>query len=230
MSRSRSFLVGTICAMSAFGPSLVYAQQYPPPPPPPPEAQPPPPGYPPPPPPGYPPPPPGYPPPPPGYPPPPPGYQQPPPGYPPPPQYYAPPPPQYYAPPVERPPSNGVGTFVTGLIMFPLGIVLVGTSVILWNDSAVCTSNVFGSCNNRQSSDVAGAVVMDVFGSAMIVMGAIFIPVGIVQMAKFSAWKKRQMGGPPPQAGLFNLGHGVTLTPSLGAASSGGRAGLTFHF
>lgn len=212
MKRLSSLLVGAVCAMLAFGPSLSYAQEYPPPPPPP--------GYPPP------PPPPGYPPPPPqGYPPPPPeGYP------PPPPQYYAPPPPNMYPPPpqVERQPPNGLGLLITGAVMFPVGVILLGTSVILWDDS-VCVSNTFGGCGSSTGL-VAGAATMDVFGSAMVVLGAIFIPVGIVQMAKYGRWKKSHMGGPPPQAGTFNLGHGWAVTPSITGGANGGRAGLSFSF
>jgi hypothetical protein len=200
--------------MLAFGPSLSYAQEYPPPPPPP--------GYPPP------PPPPGYPPPP---PPPPEGY--------PPPQYYAPPPPQYYAPPPPKPPSNGVGDLIVGCIFLPVGVIFIGASVVLWDDCGRGGAACFDS-RNVFFGEAVGAIVLDIFGSAMFVVGAIEIPVGIVKMAKYNRWKREHMGQPqqpgmpppppPPQAGLFNLGHGVTMSPTFSSSSAGATTGLKFRF
>jgi hypothetical protein len=212
MNRLSSLVVGALCAMIALGPTALHAQEYPPPPP----------GYPPP------PPPPGYPPPPPeGYPPPPP------PGYAPPPNYYAPPPPQYYAPPPPKPPSSGVGDLIVGCIFLPLGVIFIGSSVVLWNDCERGGPGCFDS-RNVFFGEAVGAIVLDIFGSAMFVVGAIEIPVGIVKMSKYSRWKREhqgQPGGPPPpQAGLFNLGHGVTMTPTFSSSSSGGTGGFKFRF
>jgi hypothetical protein len=152
----------------------------------------------------------------------------------PPPQYppayaqpqYAPPqyaPPGYAQPmytPPPRPPGTGVGEVVFGFIILGLGVALIGTSVMVW-DNANQAHNY-----DTQFSNTVGGVVLDVFGVSFFVVGAVLIPVGFVKAAKHSRWLKQQQ----QRAGLIDLGHGVSLTPSLAATSDGGRAGLKFSF
>lgn len=205
MTRLSALLGGVCIAALALGPGLAYAQEPPPPPeaPPPPQA-----------PPGYQQAPPGYQPPPPGYPPPPP------PGYaPPPPVYYA-PPPVYYAPPPPPPrhPSNGVAELIVGSIFLPIGIALLAGSVPLWNDCNLDGRGCFAA-GNAYASEAWGALTMDVFGAGMTVLGAILLPVGIVNMVKYSRWKKEHH--------LAWLDH---VTPLAKAGPQGGSLGLRVSF
>lgn len=147
--------------------------------------------------------------------PPPPGYGQ--------PTYYAPPQHPVFVPP-PRPPSTGVGELVVGSIFLPVGALLIGTSFILWEDASFSTPSSFRYAN------AWGAVFMDIFGAAFLTMGAIFIPVGIVKMAKYSRWKREQATQQPPAAGLFHLKGGVALTPTLSASNQSGSLGFKLTF
>jgi hypothetical protein len=135
--------------------------------------------------------------------------------YAPPPPQYAPPPPQYYQqqpyqpvyvpPPPPRQPSNGLGDIIVGSIFLPMGLILLGTSTILWD-----------ACNVRTSTNIAcfdrgeawGALTMDIFGAGFLIIGAILLPIGIVKAVKYNKWKHSQ--GRP--MGLIDLGHGVGLS------------------
>jgi hypothetical protein len=182
MTRSSLVTVGVCIAAIALAPIAAQAQEAPPPPlvtappPPPPEAPPP-------------------------QPPPPPQYYQ-----PPPPQYYQPPPQPYYVQPayypVRRSPSNGVGAIVAGSILLGVGAILVGTSMILWNDACAPGRGCFDPTTSYYG-EAAGAAVMDTFGAIMFIAGAILLPVGIVQTVRYSKWKATQA----PQR--------VQLSPSL---------------
>ena len=169
----RSFIVGVCIAAIALVPIAGRAQEPPPPPPP-----------------GYAPPPP----PPPQYPPP--QYQQ-----PPPPQYYQPPPPQYYAPPPRyyvqpqfRPPSSGVGAIIVGAIFLGVGLIFVGVSIPLWGDACgvghSCLNQPFDGSNDY--ANASGALALDIVGGALFTVGAIVLPVGIVQNARFNKWRSGQ--------------------------------------
>jgi hypothetical protein len=179
------------------------------------------------PPPPQPPPPPGYYVPPPPQPPPPPGYyqQQPPPGYyqqQPPPGYYQPPPPPppyYYPPAPVRPISTGIGDIIAGFIMMPIGLIMIGVSVPLWNDCSNTRFQCFDP-NNPFYGDAWAALFLDIFGVSLAIVGTVEVAVGFVKLGRYNRWRQTH------RAGLFDLGHGVTLSPTATARS----AGLTLHF
>jgi hypothetical protein len=195
----RAFTVGVCIAMLALTPVVAQAQEGPPPPPP---------GYtPPPPPPEYQPPPPQQyqQPPPQQYQPPPQQYQQQPPPqyYQPPPQYYAPPPPAYYTARPRAAP-NGIGAIIVGSIMLGLGIILAGSSVILWDAGCGAGHVCFGTGItgvgagvdpnqvNSDNANAAGALSLDIVGGILFTVGAIVLPIGIVQAARYNGARSKQ--------------------------------------
>jgi hypothetical protein len=162
---NRSIVVAACISAIAFLPAMASAQ-YPPPPPPPPVYQPPPPQY---------------------YQPPPPQYYQ-----PPPPQYYQPPPPRYYIAPAYRPPSNGIGAIVAGSIFLGVGLVFIGVSVPLWGDACGANHTCLNNIASPDYSTAAGAVTLDVLGSVFFVLGAVLLPIGIVQASRYGRWRSTQ--------------------------------------
>jgi hypothetical protein len=116
----------------------------------------------------------------------------------------------YLPPPI----STGIGDIIVGSIFLPLGVILLGTSAILWNE---CGAN--NACFNTSdgTAQAAGATTMDVFGGMFVVMGAILLPIGIVKAVKFSRYSRGLQ-----RADAIDLGHGI----SLGSSSKG----LTLHF
>jgi hypothetical protein len=170
------------------------------------------------------------------YPPPPPS--SPPPSYPPsqyPPQYpqQYPAQPGYYPPPVyvapqSLPPPRGIGELVVGGIFFVSGIGLLAGGVVLYDDWAFyCTGTrscgttinpVLGTTSNGKDAEFGASIALLTIGSVMTVMGAIFTPVGVIKMARYSRWKREHH--------LAN----VNLQPIIAATPHAGELGFKITF
>jgi hypothetical protein len=160
------------------------------------------------------------------------GTVQPPPGYPPPPPpppptYYVPPPPQPYMPmvnPATLPPPNGVGQVIAGSVFLGVGVGLLAGGAWLYDDSAYCVATLnrcttaAGVGYTDKSVEFASGVSLLVIGSAMTVVGAIFIPVGIIKMGRYNRWKREHH--------MANL----HLEPVLAASAHAGELGFKLTF
>lgn len=148
---------------------------------------------------------------------------------PPAPQPYYQPQPTYTPPPPAVASNNGLGQIIAGFIMLPIGIGMAFGSWPLWEIGLRTSgSSVFGTTSGINAPYLAGATILTILGTACVIIGAILVPVGFANHAK---WKRSQHR--PASISLF--GGKVALTPTIGGtvggpSGSSGSLGLTFSF
>ena len=78
-----------------------------------------------------------------------------------------------------------MGRIITGAIFIPVGILMIGGSVPIWDSCGSCLDS---SSSSHVSAGI-GALSLDLVGTALVITGTILLIDGAVKEGKYNKWK-----------------------------------------